>query len=359
MNDKQESVKGEHAPISRIPFEKSRGLSVSAEIAPPGVKSAPGTAGFPKKFYGGICHFPIFYDKIEIIEQKPPGRLLCSAPIRIRNGGKIIRYRYISDCHVHSDCSRDGRDPAIMMCESAARLGLCAVAITDHCECNTYYQEEYDRSIRRSFFEAKKAAAVFRGRLRVYAGVELGQPTQNLDAARDVLSACQFDFVLGSLHNLKEMDDFYFLDPERFDTAQLLGRYFDELTQMALWNGFDSLAHLTYPLRYLAVRQSPDDCLCGVQDKVDTVLELLVRNHKALEINTSGLRQKIGDTLPPLSVLKRFRQLGGRYVTIGSDAHRWADVGAGIETGLSLLQAAGFSKFTIFIGREPHLIPIQ
>ena len=34
-----------------------------------------------------------------------------------------MRYHYISDSHVHSDCSFDGTDPVMMICERAAASG--------------------------------------------------------------------------------------------------------------------------------------------------------------------------------------------------------------------------------------------
>lgn len=270
-----------------------------------------------------------------------------------------MKYRYISDCHVHTDCSRDGNDPAMMMCERAAGLGLYALTLTDHCECNVYTEEEYDKSIRQSFFEAKKAKAVFRGRLHVYAGVELGQPMQNLAAAEDALNACNFDFVLGSVHNIREMDDFFFLEYDKVDVNEILNKYFDEMLEMIEWGKFDSLAHLTYPLRYIVGEHNIPVDFELFSEKVETILKALIKREKALEVNTSGYRQKLGEPLPPLSVLKRFFELGGKYVTLGSDSHRWADVGAGIEQGLAMLREAGFQHFTVFIERKPHLLPID
>ena len=64
----------------------------------------------------------------------------------------------------------------MMICERAAALGLYSIAVTDHCECDIYYKEGFDRSVVQSFFETRKARAVFYGRLQVYAGIELGQP---------------------------------------------------------------------------------------------------------------------------------------------------------------------------------------
>ncbi|CAB1251181.1 conserved protein of unknown function [Ruminococcaceae bacterium BL-6] len=50
MNDKQSSVKGEHGPIFRVSPEKSRGLSVSAETAPPGAGDARDPKRLPALF---------------------------------------------------------------------------------------------------------------------------------------------------------------------------------------------------------------------------------------------------------------------------------------------------------------------
>jgi histidinol-phosphatase (PHP family) len=179
-------------------------------------------------------------------------------------------------------------------------------------------------------------------------------------AAQDVLSSCDFDFILGSLHNLAGMEDFYFLNYDDQNVNELLSRYFDEMLEMVRWNGFDSLAHLTYPYRYIVGDHGiPAQLYPDYGERVDEILRLLAQNHKALELNTSGLRQKLGQTLPPIEVLRRFRQMGGEYVTIGSDAHRWGDIGSGVETGLALLSQAGFDRFTIYVGREPVLLPIE
>ena len=162
-----------------------------------------------------------------------------------------MRYHYISDSHVHSDCSFDGTDPVMMICERAAALGLYSIAVTDHCECDIYYKEGFDRSVVQSFFETRKARAVFYGRLQVYAGIELGQPITDPKATREALSAGAFDFVLASVHNLPGQKDFYYLNYTDKNVDPLLSDYFDHVLQVAKWGQFDSLAHLTYPLRYI------------------------------------------------------------------------------------------------------------
>ena len=270
-----------------------------------------------------------------------------------------MRYKFVSDSHVHTDCSRDGTDPAMMMCESAARLGLYSLTITDHCECNCYRAEGYDKSIRQSCFETRKASAAFIGRLHVFSGMEIGQATQDLSAADDALGACKFDFVLASLHQVKGKKDFSDLDYSAEKIDDLLERYFDELLGIIEWGRFDSLAHLTYPWRYISGEHGIPIKREKWAGKIDEVLRLLIRKQKALELNTSGFRQKLGVPMPDFPILCRYRELGGRLITLGSDAHRWADVGGGVEQGLALLQKAGFRHFMIYASHQPKALPIN
>ena len=78
----------------------------------------------------------------------------------------------------------------------------------------------------------------------------------------------------------------------------LLSDYFDHVLQVAKWGQFDSLAHLTYPLRYILAQPGLRVELSKYREKIDAVLLELIQQKKALEVNTSGLRQQIGDTLP-------------------------------------------------------------
>jgi histidinol-phosphatase (PHP family) len=248
----------------------------------------------------------------------------------------------------------------MMLCDSAVRQGLFSLTVTDHCECNEYWKKEYNKAALQSYFEARRAQAAFDGRLHVRAGIELGQPLQDPKAAQDVLSLCNFDFVLASIHNVTGQPDFYDLNYAECDIYALLHRYFAEMLDMVKWGQFDSLAHMTYPWRYtggehnsLHISYEP------FRDEIDAVLTELIRRGKCLEVNTSGLRQRIGKTLPDRPILQRYCELGGKRVTLGSDAHRWADVASGIEDGLRLLENLGFTHFALFTGRKAEMYPIS
>lgn len=270
-----------------------------------------------------------------------------------------MKYRYLSDSHTHSVCSFDGRDSVAMLARHAVEAGLYTLTVTDHCECNEYFEKNVRENIARSVTETARMKVSLGGTLRLRTGIELGQPTQDIKAAEDALSIAEYDFVLGSLHNLRGEEDFYFLKyPDAGTAKKLLDRYLTELYELVEQNLFDSLAHLDYPLRYMigeaGLSFEPD----GFPDKLDEILRLLAKNSKALEVNTSGLRQRIGRTLPDMYVLRRFRELGGKLVTVGSDAHRWGDVGAGIETAFDLLRECGYTSFAVYKNRTPEILPL-
>ncbi len=143
------------------------------------------------------------------------------------------------------------------------------------------------------------------------------------------------------------------------DIDEILRRYFDELIETASFEHFDSLAHLTYPLRYIAEREGYYPDLTPYSEQIDRIFGILVQNKKALEINVSGLFKPIGRTLPDEALVRRFRELGGGYITIGTDAHSDEMVGKGIEQGIKVAKAAGFTHYTIYREHKPVLLPIE
>ncbi|MBQ8847188.1 MAG: histidinol phosphate phosphatase, partial [Lachnospiraceae bacterium] len=57
-------------------------------------------------------------------------------------------------------------------------------------------------------------------------------------------------------------------------------------------------------------------------------------------------------------IIRRYRELGGRIITIGSDAHKSQNVGAHIKEAVEIIKNAGFEEITLFKNREPRFIKI-
>ena len=270
-----------------------------------------------------------------------------------------MTHTFASDCHNHSDRSPDGKDTVPAMLARAKELGLYAYTLTDHCECNAYQREYCART--RAAWMAMCITRPVEG-VRFYRGLELGQPMQDLPGAEEAVARFHYDFIIGSLHNLRGEKDFYYMEAADMPLEQLhtlLARYWDELLEMIDWGGFDSLGHLTYPLRYIQGEHGVFMDLERHAGKIQEVFSALVEKGIALEVNTSGLRQGLGETMPGLELLKRYYAQGGRLVTLGSDAHCTEDLGKGIDEGMELLKAAGFREFAVYEKRKPVLLPLE
>ena len=275
-------------------------------------------------------------------------------------------YKILADCHSHSNCSFDGEAPMEAMCARAEALGLAYYALTDHCECDQYDGSpefggrKYYDVVRRAWRELEENRKRFPN-LRLLKGIELGQPLQNLPAARDALSGRDYDVVIGSLHNIAGMRDFYHLGEAGFSEEALdriFEAYFDEICEMLEWGAFDTLAHLTYPLRYLCKPgERPSFARYGAQ--LDRIFKKLIEDDKALEFNTSRLLRTDVPVLPDREIFSRYHALGGRRITLGADAHCPENVAKGIPEALDILREIGYTEYTVFVGRRPQQIPIE
>ncbi len=262
----------------------------------------------------------------------------------------------IFDSHTHSDNSPDGSHSITFMCEKAVEKGLSGLCITDHCEMNVYKEERFDLRIAQSIFETNKEGRVFNGQLSVLSGIEISDVFYDLDLTNQVLGSIQVDQVIVSQHTSEDHMDVYYSNFKLWSSQQIheyLEWYFRYLLEVARWDGYDVMGHLTYPIRYISgVHHIPVD-LSRYQDLIDQVLETVASKGKAIELNTSGLRQVLGDTMPNFHLLKRFRELGGEYVTLGSDAHKAEELGEGIPRAMEMLEEAGFEYRTVYKEHQP------
>ncbi len=271
-------------------------------------------------------------------------------------------YKNRIDLHMHTSSSFDGNFPASAMTESAIANGLATIAFTDHFDVDFYERHNLGVRQQTSYEDICSAQEKYSDKIRILRGIEMGQPTYELALTEKSLARYEYDFVIGSIHNLREMPDFGDLKYKEMNLDEiysLLDRYFEEELLLAKWNGFDTFAHLTYPMRYIVQAGRNEVGLSRYDEITDEIFRTLIANGKALEINTSGLRQPIGKTMPTENYVRRFKELGGEYLTLGSDAHFTEHVGAGIDNGYEIAEACGFEYVTYFKDRKPVRVKIE
>lgn len=268
---------------------------------------------------------------------------------------------FLADTHTHSTVSFDGHSSRAEMVRAAAGLGLNSLCFTDHYDVINEKGElcpVYDWALARR--EHREALEVTPNGFELCYGIELGNAPADFAAAECALAEPGLDFVIGSIHNASRAQDgidFYYVDyakePEKAE-AHLLD-YLDSLYVLTQWGNYDSLGHIPYPLRYMRQRAGLDISLERYQEQVDQILCSAVEGNKAIEVNTYRGRGGLEDYAP---LLRRFRELGGEFVTCGADAHRSEDVGKGLRESYALLEACGFRYVTVYRGRKPFPIKL-
>lgn len=265
---------------------------------------------------------------------------------------------YFCDTHTHSLISPDSQTPLAVMCQRAADLGLQELCVTDHCDLvdgQGNPVQHFDWAAAKQQYHRVLAQAGDRPALRL--GLELGSAVYDPKTARRILAqgGDELDFVLGSIHNwLGERDnlDLYYT---RFTQDPTLASHCVERCLEHTWtlvtqcpDCYDSLAHIIYPLRYIQ-RDGISLTLAPFEERVRAIFTQVAATGHALEVNTCRGRS-LAEWLP---LLKWFRQCGGEFVTLGSDAHRPQDLAKGIREAAQLLEQAGFSQLTCYEQRRP------
>ena len=268
---------------------------------------------------------------------------------------------FLADYHTHSKYSADGREEPENLCISAINKGLSSLAITDHFECDhDEFESDMLFDIEKRKSEILTLKEKYSGKLNVIYGVELGQPHSRPDVAKNVLKKGEFDFVIGSLHNLRKLPDFHYFDytKVRGDFLHvLIKKNIKELMEVASFGGIDTLAHITYIHRY--VKAAGNDIDLNVYfDDFDKLFGILIKNNIALEINTSTLWKGYGFSMPSEEIIKHYYECGGRLITVGSDAHCADNVGECIDKAYDTLKKIGLKTVLTVVNGEKTEIKI-
>ena len=300
----------------------------------------------------------------------------------------------ICDCHLHTCFSGDSETPVRDQLDRAIALGMQAVCITDHHDWDAPNEkgEMDDRFLLdfpRYIPALREIREEYRGKIDMGIGVELGlqlharQDTENVMR----LYGDAFDFIIGSIHFVDHYDVYYpqwfAMDvsesrsderyihasrhiPSREEAEAVTPekeaaryRHFFEVTlkRLEAYDCFDTLGHLDFVVRYGPNRNQFYD-FKTYGDIISAILELLIRKDKALEVNTGGFKYGLGHPNPCEDVLKRYRELGGRLLTVGSDAHVPGFVGYEFDRTAELLKELGFREYALYRRRVPEMLPL-
>lgn len=264
----------------------------------------------------------------------------------------------IADYHVHSDFSSDSQTPMEQMIERAIQLGLQKICFTDHMDYDyppvsdltfAFDPEPY-------YTKLQVLKKQYEKQIKVLMGVELGLQTHLADRLNSLINRYPFDFIIGSTHVVDHMDPF---TPQYWENRSIhdsIYRYFESIAEYCrLFQGFHVYGHIDYIIRYVPGQKDTkyDYSYYDYTDILDEALKTILSYDKGIEINTAGLKYGLGYAHPKAEILKRYRELGGELITIGSDGHKPEHLAYDFHLVPDSLKSLGFKYYATFEQGKP------
>ncbi|HYO41942.1 MAG TPA: histidinol-phosphatase HisJ family protein [Candidatus Limnocylindrales bacterium] len=265
------------------------------------------------------------------------------------------------DSHLHTVRSPDANAMLEAYCVLAVDRGIPELAITDHVDFDPTMPAYGFASFTDRERDVREAAERWADRgLAIRFGVEVTYERAYEEDIRGWLSRHPHDYVIGSVH-ISEASPYKASNVAAFVAGRPLGRvlapYFDEVIAAARSGLFDTIGHMDFVKRYLVPHVMPAQ-LAAAPELYEPALAALIDTGTALEVNASGLRQLPRETYPSAAITARYRELGGRRVTIGSDAHRTEWFAYGLRKAYGQVVGAGFEALTFRRGGERVQVPV-
>lgn len=266
----------------------------------------------------------------------------------------------LCDYHMHSTFSGDAKSPLEDMVKYAISKGLKQICFTEHMDkCFPYIPGEegmFELDTDAYLAELSRVRDIYADKIKVCFGVELGLQAVAVNDNISYAKKYDFDFVIASLHVVDGMDPYYPQYYEGKTEEEAYGLYFTRIYENLLaFDNFDSLGHLDYIVRY-GKNRDRDYRYETYKDTIDRILKWLIENEKSLEVNTAGLRKGTKDVHPTRDILKRYKELGGKLITIGSDSHNICDIAADFDVAERVLKECGFDYYCMYDNRKPEFV---
>ncbi len=166
-------------------------------------------------------------------------------------------------------------------------------------------------------------------------GIELGMKEDCLEESRKLIRDNTFDYVLGSVHLVENLDLYY---PDYYEGKSKKEAYLkylqDILENLKQFEFIDSLGHIDYIARY-AKFEDKELYYSDFPDIIDEIFKEVIYKEKCLELNTRRLKNQ-NSAKNMLEIYKRFSELGGKYITVGSDAHNVESMGSNFKEAVEI-----------------------
>ena len=274
-----------------------------------------------------------------------------------------------TDIHLHSSFSGDSDEDMEKIINEALQRKMTHLCFTEHNDLDFPPAKKEPENVflldTDSYWTRfKQMKEKFSDKITLLFGVEWGLQPHLADALKSYVNQYSFDFVIGSEHTTNRKDPYY---PEFYEGRseyEAYAEYFEDIianldalensktNQGVKENLIDTFGHLDYVVRY-GPNKNSEYSYSKYGDLIDEILKRLIERGIALEVNAGGYKYNLGEPNPAVSVIRRYRELKGEMITVGSDAHKADMLQYSFDKIHTLLLSEGFNYHTIFSGRKP------
>ena len=263
-----------------------------------------------------------------------------------------------ADFHLHSSFSGDSDTPMEEMILKGIELGLTEMCFTEHNDFDYPVNDSHPAGFWEVnpdayLYDFLKLREKYADKITLLFGIELGLQPHLSKRNAAFAKAHDYDFIIGSSHLCNGKDPYYASFYEGRSQEEAYREYFESILEnLKVYSNFDVYGHLDYVVRY-GPQKDEGYSYELYRELFDAILTKLIDMEKGIEINTGGIAKGMRDVHPCSGILKRYRELGGEIVTVGSDAHVTGLIAHAFDRAGEILKDCGFRYYAVYEKRQP------
>ncbi len=279
----------------------------------------------------------------------------------------------LADYHIHCKYSDDSEEDLEKIIETAINKGISEICFTDHVDYGIKLDkdvfEKIDENAKKDwikkigridlnvdypnyFKEIEELREKYKDKITIRQGLEFGMQVHTIKDFQKLFDKYKekFDFVILSCHQVNDKEFWTNEFQKGKSIDEYNAEYYEEIYRvMSRYSDYSILGHLDHIQRY-------NETIYPFEKSREIIVKILkkvIEDNKGIEVNTSSFRYGLKELTPERDILKLYHELGGKIITIGSDAHKAENVGEHIPYIQEELKKIGFIDICTFDKMKP------
>ena len=279
----------------------------------------------------------------------------------------------LADYHIHCKYSDDSEEDLEKIIETAINKGIGEICFTDHVDYGIKLDkdvfEKIDENAKKDwikkigridlnvdypnyFKEIEELREKYKDKITIRQGLEFGMQVHTIKDFQKLFDKYKekFDFVILSCHQVNDKEFWTNEFQKGKSIDEYNAEYYEEIYRvMSRYSDYSILGHLDHIQRY-------NETIYPFEKSREIIVKILkkvIEDNKGIEVNTSSFRYGLKELTPERDILKLYHGLGGKIITIGSDAHKAENVGEHIPYIQEELRKIGFTDICTFDKMKP------